>query len=414
MSTGVAALGLLLAVACGEGTPGGLEAARAPAAGAEGARIEPDEAEARRQARLDRLRALGYAGFTSDLVEEGEPAVTLIERDRCAPGFTLVICGEVPTAELVDLDGRVVHAWRGADGDVWSNVELLDDGDVLVPILTGGRRRLERRSWDGELVWTARGQYHHDAALTPDGDVVTLDNEIRSIPTVSTEADVKDNNVCILSPEGELLDRRSIHDMLASAPELFQLQHVARMEYGKRDVIDLLHSNSVEVMDRPHLAARDPLYAVGNVLVSIRNQDTIAIFDWEQRALLWAWGQGELSGQHDATVLDDGHLLIFDNGLESRASRVVELDPVSREIVWQYSASEPGDFFTVTRGSSQRLSNGNVLVAHSDSGAAFEVTRDGEVVWCYEAPHADAEGRRATIVRVRRYPTATIEELLER
>jgi hypothetical protein len=124
-------------------------------------------------------------------------------------------------------------------------------------------------------------------------------------------------------------------------------------------------------------------------------------------------GEGEISGQHDATVLANGNILIFDNGLDRRASRIVELDPLRKEIVWEYQAAEPQDFFSLRKASSQRLANGNTLIANSDSGDAFEVTPAGERVWHYVNPRADAHGNRATIVRIKRYPTVLIDPLLE-
>jgi hypothetical protein len=78
-------------------------------------------------------------------------------------------------------------------------------------------------------------------------------------------------------------------------------------------------------------------------------------------------GRGEVSGQHDATVLASGNLLIFDNDLEGGHSRVIELDPLQHEIVWEYRGGAEG-FFTLTRGSSQCLPNVNTRVANSESG----------------------------------------------
>jgi hypothetical protein len=45
---------------------------------------------------------------------------------------------------------------------------------------------------------------------------------------------------------------------------------------------------------------------------------------------------------------------------------------------------------------------------------AFEVTPDGETVWEFRNPHLDSRGHRATIVRMRRYPTLLVEALLAR
>ncbi len=122
--------------------------------------------------------------------------------------------------------------------------------------------------------------------------------------------------------------------------------------------------------ERRRAASSSPAY----VLISTRHQDTIAIVDWRNKALLWAWGQGELSGPHDPTMLPDGHILLFDNGLARGWSRVLEVDPVSRKILWEYRDREGGAFFSASRGSAQRLEGGNTLIAESDRGRAFEVT----------------------------------------
>lgn len=124
-------------------------------------------------------------------------------------------------------------------------------------------------------------------------------------------------------------------------------------------------------------------------------------------------GPGELSGPHHPTLLETGNILVFDNGIEHGRSRVIELDPHTNEIVWTYEAPDPESFFTRSRGSVQRLQNGNTLIANSDEGVAFEVTPDGEIVWEFRTPHLDERGHRATIVRMRRYSKALIQALLE-
>ena len=150
------------------------------------------------------------------------------------------------------------------------------------------------------------------------------------------------------------------------------------------------------------LAAKHPIYGPTNVIVCIRHRDLVAIFNWDTRELVWSWGQGEISGPHDAVVLQNGNILLFDNGLSRGWSRVIELDPLTRQIVWQYTAPVPSDFFTESRGGNQRLPNGNTLITESDSGRAFEVTREGEIVWEFWNPEI-AEGtdaQHATNVQV--------------
>ena len=67
--------------------------------------------------------------------------------------------------------------------------------------------------------------------------------------------------------------------------------------------------------------------------------------------------------------------------MNRKYSRVVEVDPATGQIVWQYHAPIKSEFFSPTKGSAQRLANGNTLICNADHGQAFEVTREGEVVW---------------------------------
>ena len=125
-------------------------------------------------------------------------------------------------------------------------------------------------------------------------------------------------------------------------------------------------------------------------MISSRHQDSIAVIDWRTGKAIWAWGAGELLAPHDAQFLSNGNILIFDNGLGRGWSRVIELDPVEETIVWP---------------------NDNTLIADSDNGRAFEVTRDGAIVWEFVCPHETEPGRRAAIVRARRYEREFIEKI---
>ena len=167
--------------------------------------------------------------------------------------------------------------------------------------------------------------------------------------------------------------------------------------------IDALHANVVEWMRQPQLIGRHEIYGKNHVLVCIRNQDTLVLIDWDTRKLVWAWGQGELSGPHDATLLPSGNILVFDNGLGRNWSRVVEVNPVTREIVWEYQAPEKYSFYSATRGANQRLANGNTLITESDRGRVFEITPEGEIVWEFLNSNMTDKREPSVIVRMRRF-----------
>ena len=102
-------------------------------------------------------------------------------------------------------------------------------------------------------------------------------------------------------------------------------------------------------------------------MVCFRNVNQISVLEKDTYRILWSWGEDQLEWPHHSTMLENGHILIFDNGVRRQYSRVLELDPVVKAIVWEYVAEPREDFYSYTRGSAQRLPNGNTLISESDS-----------------------------------------------
>ncbi|HKJ24738.1 MAG TPA: arylsulfotransferase family protein [Myxococcota bacterium] len=387
-----------------------------------------DKAEATLdEARVEQLRALGYVESADRVADPAKSGAEVLDADAVSPGYSLYVSPHECSARLITLDGTVVHAWRDelsydgktrACGD-WHHADLLPGGDLLVPVgakpqpgqQTG--THLLRMAWDGTVRWRHPMRAHHDAELAPDGVIHALELAFRRDHPYEPGADVPimDNAVVFLTPEGGLRRRLSLYDVLRENDVGFELRPVTRPE--GLWYIDLLHMNSVETLHDPRFVGRHPLYALGNLLLSSRHQDAIFVVDPKTKRLVWWYGPGELSGQHDAQMLPNGNVLVFDNGLDRGWSRVVEIDPVEKKIVWQYGDGDETRFFTSGRGAAQKLPNGNVLVSNSNEGEAFEVTRDGRVVWRFYHPVLDEEGRRRVIVRMIRYPASQIDPLLE-
>ena len=371
---------------------------------------------------VDSLRALGYVGFTPVGGEGHGSGVVVHDRRASYPGYNLFTNAQLCSAALVDADGALQNFWETSPCGRWSNAELLPTGDLLVageepaahrrdPEGRTAGRYLLRLTWDGHVVWKRPLPTHHDVQLGPSGNLLTLYAVYRKIPEIDATRPVRDNRIAVLSPEGRLLESASLYDLIKASPGVLKLRRVR----GNGDKeIDLFHANSLEWLRPTARGAAAAIYSTSNVLVSIRHQDAAVIVDWPRRRLVWAWGQGEVSGPHDATMLPSGNILLFDNGLGRGWSRVIEVDPVSRRVVWEYRAPVPKEFFTASRGSNQRLPNGNTLIAQSDAGRAFEVTPGGRIVWEFWNPFGNAAGERATIVRIKRYERAEIDGLVQR
>lgn len=369
--------------------------------------------ESETQAQSERDRALAALGYL-DYVEEttGRPSgTTSHEASMIAPGLNLVSVHRRVHALLFDSDGEILHSWQGK-GDVWGHAELLKNGDLIVPEKTGKRFDLLRLNWEGEEVWRVELGTHHDVEVRPDGLISSLGFEERQEDDIDSELSFRDEHILLIDPNtGAELERASFYDMFSAADE-FQHLEQRWIERVRKDTdwIDLYHANSVEWMHRPELVERSSLYSKDHVLVSFRHQACVAIFDWTQRKMVWQWGRDEISGSHDASLLANGNILIFDNGLGRGWSRAVEVNPISKEIVWEYRADPAEDFFTQSRGSAQRLANGNTLLAESDRGHAIEVSPAGEIVWEYWHPGRD--DKVATITRLKRVEASWLNERL--
>lgn len=367
------------------------------------------------------LLALPYAGTVDDdpSTEDGtEDGLVKFQQALWYEGYTLYSIYTTGMGVLLDLNGDIIHHWDSPLPARWSHVELLENGDILangIEIKTEGdtdslaRRFTVRMTWSGEVVWLSHNTGHHEAALDPEGRVVALTAaDIRAVVGDLGRRPVRDNLIAVLDEEGDAVESVSMLNMILAQPDSFTIE-TESLGSRKKSLKDLLHANAISWMDVP--GEDGPLYGKDKVAVTMRHQDRVAIFDLTKKELLWNWGWDEISGPHDVQCLPSGNLLLLDNGVASRRSRILEVDPRTNEIAWEWRAPRPKSFFTRTKGSVQRLPNGNHLVGNADNGELFEITPEGEVCWRYVNPIQTDEGR-CTLHRARRYEVDFIEGLI--
>ena len=125
--------------------------------------------------------------------------------------------------------------------------------------------------------------------------------------------------------------------------------------------------------------------------MSHRRTNIVFIIDKDSGQIVWKIGPDDnlTIGQHDARMIEEGlsgagNILVFDNGGTAGYpeqfrlySRVVEIDPVSTEVVWEYDATKSGlafgTFFSAFISGAQRLPNGNTLIDEGLNGRFFEL-----------------------------------------
>jgi len=125
--------------------------------------------------------------------------------------------------------------------------------------------------------------------------------------------------------------------------------------------------------------------------MSLRASNEVIKINYKTGEIIKRYGKGKIFHQHDARELDNGNIMILDNGNHRHEygpnySRVIELDPDTDEIVWEYRADLPSDFYSPVCAGAERLPSGNTVICDSWTGRIFEVTHDRELVWEYISP----------------------------
>ena len=359
---------------------------------------------------VERLKSIGYLAGSTEMPEVW--GVTVHDRTMSWDGLNFYTSGHTAGATLMNMDGDVLHewsfsfmdAWRAGPGGelprsskgsgFWRRAYLFENGDVLAIFDGHAIIKVDR---DSELLWARFGGFHHDLDVMEDGRIYTLLREPRIVPRIHPDEPILEEFVVVLDAEGNELERVSQLEAIEKAGRQDLLE-------GMKESGDIFHTNTIEVLDG-RFEGRHPAFRRGNVLISIRELDNIAILDMERGVVVWGL-EGPWHKQHQPTVLDNGHILIFDNGGSRGASRVLEFDPLTREIVWAYTGDTEHSFWSPQCGSNQRLPNGNTLISETDRGRAFEVTPEREIVWEYVNPaQAGAEAQYiASLFEVIRIP----------
>jgi len=354
---------------------------------------------------IDRLNALGYLAGSRPAPEQ--TGVVIHVRDEVQPGLNFVVSGHAPGAQLLDMDGNVLHEWRcdfptalpelperagTVAAQYWRRAWLFPDGDVIAIFDGQGILRVDR---DSNLRWASGLRAHHDLQVTPDGTLWVLTREAHVIPRVQADKPVVEDFFSVVDPEtGRELRRISLlecfehsgaeHSWVEAYRQFWKRQQIRRVP--DTDPQDLFHANGFEVLDG-RIASYHPAFVRGALLVTMRNLDMVAVIDPDAQRVLWSMA-GNVQLPHDPSITPAGGLMVFDNHwIPLRASAVTVFDPRDGRVEWSFHGAEEQPFYSHACGTAAALGNGNVLIAETDNGRALEVTPDRRIVWEYANPH---------------------------
>tara|TARA_Y100000588_G_scaffold86298_1_gene91758 strand:+ start:427 stop:1419 length:993 start_codon:yes stop_codon:yes gene_type:complete len=318
---------------------------------------------------------------------------------------------------LLNLNGEEVHHWRMPDpsglygyllpnGNLFYGGKLRDDGWNRFQSwkrFKGGV--MMEVDWAGNKIWEHRDKdHHHDARRTSSGGAIYLTVELMD-PALASR--VKGGNP-ITGENGMWAD--VIVEVDSGGNRVWEW-HAAEHLDLELDVVtfndsrdEWSHGNTVVPLDDDR------------VMFSFRNISTVGIINKSTGDIVWRLGGEVLAQQHDPSLLSNGNILVYDNGSHSAHhalpfSRVVEVDPKTNQVVWEYSDNPAYNFFSPYISGARRLPNGNTLITEGMFGRMFQVTPEGDVVWEYINPYFYEDSEHAVVNRVFRATHYQPEEI---
>jgi hypothetical protein len=363
-----------------------------------------------------------------------------ISKSGVQPGY-VVFSAPDGNSYAIDVAGKVVGKWSSPEANTGTDyTRPLANGDLLARIKTRGKRTapavgdaVVEFTQDGREVWryapTDR-HIHHDQERMENGNTLVVCSRELDRPAISKRL-LTDDCLVEVDPSGKVVwdwqtaDHYDELELSSEAKAEIMKGYPARAGApSPAGGMDYLHMNAASPI--PASAGHtDPRFRAGNIIVSYRFINTIAVVDHASKKIVWKMA-GATIGQHNpnfipADMPGTGHILVFDNGnidadtnpMRSGSrpnSRVLEINPLDNSIVWEYTADKSNlpiwSFFSHYISSAQRLPNGNTLICEGANGRFFEVKPDGEIVWEFVNPFGNMTPKVPdyTVFRVAKAP----------
>jgi hypothetical protein len=266
---------------------------------------------------------------------------------------------------------------------------------------------------------------HHDWRRLPNGNTLVLANLVHPVAGF-TAPQVLDDVIYEVNKKGDIVWKWVASEHLNEfgfTPASLKLVKESLSPRGKSAPFDYLHVNNMSVLGpNKWFDAGDQRFHPDNVLIDSREANFIVIIDKKTGKVVWSLGPDypaqvrgprvlprpvdQVVGPHDVHLIEPGlpgagNILVFDNqgeagyprvsvGVQPR-SRVLEIDPIKKQIVWEYTGADSNGpewgFYSSFISSARRLPNGNTLVDEGMNGRIFQVTNKGDIAWEYISPY---------------------------
>ena len=312
------------------------------------------------------------------------------DRDLASPGYRMFSPLGLKKTVIINMLGETVHSWDlpyepGNYGCLLPSGNMLSavrtpDGPKGLPAKGG---LLQEWDWDGNLLWEFQDDFqHHDFQRCKNGNTLYLrwellkkENEKRikgGREGSEHEQGIWGDVIREITPDGDTVWEWRAED----CEEMF--------EYPLNPMcprVEWCHANSITQLENQ------------DILINFRYNHLMAIIDYRTKKFRWACCDYSFGQHHSVYMLDNGNLFFFANGANvlgsgpEAGSRVIELDPDTKQPVWQYAGSPTFSFFSWFISNAFKLESGGASILEGIKGKIFEVTADGDIVWEYVSPY---------------------------
>jgi len=330
------------------------------------------------------------------------PTGVTINKPEAYQGYTMFAINKnkntTSTISIIDMEGNELHKWEIETAATMHNY-LLENGNLVSNIrskekcpVMGCLSAIEERDWYGNVVWKYENDHlHHPAGVMPDGGIVAIYWD--TLPEDLNEKIM--GGVSATEGKGNKISTDVIRIINRNKEVVWEWYPYKQLNISEWVLSPQEMRNYWPNINRvKYLSADNPFNHKESLLVSFRKVNTLAIIDMETKEVVWRWGEKDIAHQHDPHLLDNGNILVFDNGYDrvepnkKQFSRILEINPRVNKIIWEYDGSGINSaagfgFYSFIGGFVERLPNWNSLITESNTGRIFEVNQAGEIVWEY-------------------------------
>lgn len=294
--------------------------------------------------------------------------------------------------------------FRFTESHMYPNGDLLGIA-IITTIFTHGMYDygvLVMLDKDSNILWSKYGKYNHEAEMLKDGSVNVLESKLIddfkgfNYTKEGSEVAFIDTIINTFERDGTISRKFSVYESFMKS----EFRHYINVlsfaskftTHDGKEIYDPFHVNDSFTITKD---VGWPFAEKDDILISLRNQDLVALIRPSEEKVVWA-RRGPWKSQHNLQVTDDGFIRLFDNDgnfivytdheenkvVSSNRSRVIEYNPVTDDINLIYKDVEDRSLYSSFRSGHFELDGEmGYIIQSGHSGRVIQVDNEGEIIW---------------------------------